>query len=363
MKLIKNVVHIAKKVFFRSCNDQPILKDISVDHAQEESVQEEPASTPLQDSSTNDAEKIGRMSFPIWSRQINLANDQVVEAITALSEQFSNLALELGNAQAASRETSEELVIGQDTGISIHIRNNEAQSAHLIALLERTQSSKKELLQEIRKCRSFLEDLHKLGLEVSYVAKQTNLLSFNAYIEAASAGDAGKGFGAIANEVQNLSALSANSGKHILSTIENISHTMSELIQIAEQAEEEDEQSITESKLAIEEAMTSFEAVTGSLENSASDMRATSKNIQDEINNVLVVLQFQDRVSQILEHVKEEMNLYHEQFFGLQNGSAEQVDVAGWEERMFKGYSMQEQVEAHKSNDIDIPSRQETTFF
>ncbi|MCR5761836.1 MAG: HAMP domain-containing protein [Treponema sp.] len=78
-----------------------------------------------------------------------------------------------------------------------------------------------------------IEDDSKLLLEandvIANIAEQTNLLAMNAAIEAAHAGEAGKGFSVVADEIRKLSETSSTQSKtigerlqHIRSSIENV---------------------------------------------------------------------------------------------------------------------------------------------
>ena len=63
-------------------------------------------------------------------------------------------------------------------------------------------------------------DIQTILQSIQKTAKQTNLLSMNASIEAAHAGDTGRGFAIVADEVRSLSALSNKNAKEIETHIE-----------------------------------------------------------------------------------------------------------------------------------------------
>ncbi|MBE6050102.1 MAG: methyl-accepting chemotaxis protein [Clostridium sp.] len=61
------------------------------------------------------------------------------------------------------------------------------------------------------------------------IAKQTNLLGLNAAIESARAGEYGKGFGVVSNEIRNLSNSTKESIKQINDTLKNIQGSINEI--------------------------------------------------------------------------------------------------------------------------------------
>ncbi|MBO4376459.1 MAG: methyl-accepting chemotaxis protein, partial [Lachnospiraceae bacterium] len=77
--------------------------------------------------------------------------------------------------------------------------------------LEKVRERLAEALEESRK----VEKINGLTTEILTIAGQTNLLSLNASIEAARAGDAGRGFGVVADEIRNLADSSQKTAGNI----------------------------------------------------------------------------------------------------------------------------------------------------
>lgn len=102
--------------------------------------------------------------------------------------------------------------------------------------------------QNVTVINNTIKDIEKLEKEsraitdiiavINGIAEQTNLLSLNASIEAARAGDAGKGFSVVANEIRELSNRSVLAAKEIEKIIENIVVRTRSTVNTVRQAED-----------------------------------------------------------------------------------------------------------------------------
>ncbi|WP_428240285.1 methyl-accepting chemotaxis protein [Gynuella sp.] len=300
-------------------------------------------------------------TLPIWSRHIESARNQTEESITDLTNRFGTLVQRLNTTLENSREISGEQ--GSDSQMANTFQTAETQLQEVITSLRSTQEGRSHMLNEMRILTSYTEELKQMAAQVGAIAEQTNLLALNAAIEAARAGEAGRGFAVVADEVRKLSTLSSETGREMTVKVNTINDAISKAFQVAEQATVEDGAVLTRSEASVGEVINTFTNIVETLKHSTEIMQQESQGIREEIEDMLVALQFQDRISQILSQVCGNLENLEQVLEQRDEPTAVVIDVDRWLEDMESSYAMLEQHINHQGQHSSHDKAQDITFF
>ncbi|MFZ2405163.1 MAG: methyl-accepting chemotaxis protein [Methylobacter sp.] len=306
--------------------------------------------------------------LPIWASQVEMARVHTEESITNLAERFDALSKRLDAAVAASQNA-----VGGDHethgGIVELLQDSQLELGTITNALSASLEEKDKLLRSIEDLSSFTEQLSKMAWEVSSIASQTNLLALNAAVQAARAGEAGRGFSVVADEVRKLSRSSGDVGKKITETIEAVNEAIDGTLKISRKFATQDKQTLSNAEQIIASVLSRFSRAASGLSDSEELLRTENNAINYEISDVFVALQFQDRVSQILMLVGDDLNKLEQHLNALKNeetreGSPRSVNVEQWLEELAMTYTMEEQLAAHEGAKTEINTHQTNiTFF
>ena len=143
-------------------------------------------------------------------------------------EKITNLVVSLNvsiNTQSESVEESSAATEKILNSIKVTSNLSREKRESLMTLIDSTAKSQEAMKETIQAVQSISELIDGIGSAIkiiSVIASNTNLLSMNAAIEAAHAGQAGKGFSVVADEIRRLSESTRENSRNIAKTLSSI---------------------------------------------------------------------------------------------------------------------------------------------
>lgn len=295
---------------------------------------------------------------PLWLRHLELARSQVSSAIVALSTGFAELSQRLVNEPPQNAQ--------DQSGRAIEtIRRAELGLHKITDGLLQTQQYRALLLAEIESVAGQTHELSRMADRVGKIADQTNLLALNAAIEAARAGEAGRGFSVVADEVRKLSNESGETGKLIRETVATVTEVIQHAQELSESFAAQEQNVVEQSQQQVERIVQDFNETATALQESLCQLHRERGELESEINQLVVHLQFQDRVDQIMGHVGDDMQRLEQALAARQAGNGELPSTTEWLARLGSTYTTLEQRALHEGRNAEATnaSSSSITFF
>lgn len=286
--------------------------------------------------------------MPILLRQVQTSRTHTEQEVTVLTNRFASMVDQLNTIISRTQHRHD------GTDIKGIFDESRAALNAVLNALNQIQDVEHAVIDEVRKLSTHTLQLDTMALEVRKVAEQINLLALNAAIEAARAGENGRGFAVVADEVRKLAGFSSSTGEKISSAIADINAAMATTLRMSESSGTSEEQTIREAEANIQTALGDLQAAMTMFKDDAEMLRTHSSSIRDEIYSVLTAFQFQDRVSQMLTHVENNLgNLQETVERNHRAGGqrhADMIDVDRTLATMELKYTMPEELLNHTAN-------------
>jgi len=297
------------------------------------------------------------------SHESSTAVEEMNMTIKSINEKITNLDQQIGLSSKAAEEVKDFI-----TDVVNHISNQTVSINESSMVIEGISSSIKKLALTSEKKLEITEELKQIAFSgskymkdtiditikvaesanvimemikvINNIASQTNLLAMNAAIEAAHAGDQGKGFSVVADEIRKLAIGTANNSKEISISLKKII----DLIQDSETNSDKTGKSFTlivdrikqvaESMLEIKEGMGELSISSNQVMESLNLIINTTKDVENSS------LRMNGEISRITESLNNLINISFETKSGMQEISegikevflgAEQVSKFGIE--------------------------------
>ncbi|MDR2537175.1 MAG: methyl-accepting chemotaxis protein [Treponema sp.] len=245
---------------------------------------------------------------------INVINGQIEKQTDCVSESSSAVEQMLANIQSVT-----ETLVKNKTNVT-----------KLAQASEVGQNGLQEVAGSIREIARDSEGLLEINTVMKNIASQTNLLSMNAAIEAAHAGEAGQGFAVVANEIRKLAESSSEQSKTISEVLKKIKNSIDKISQSTEdvllnfETIQEGVQTVTEQEGNVRKAMEEQGMGSKAILKSIGSLNEISGEVKQSAQGMLggsgKVIQEGDTLEQITEEIE---NGVREMASG-----AEQIDTA-----------------------------------
>jgi len=293
-------------------------------------------------------------------------NDEIADLATKTDQMrvnISSIVSQIRGSSDAVSQTSETLV-GIAHSTTSHIEKERDEIAHIASAMNQMLSASQEvannaervaeaagdarletkeggnmaqqtigavtsLAEDVANSTRVIRELHENSMAIDRIievindiAEQTNLLALNAAIEAARAGEQGRGFAVVADEVRTLAQRTQTSTGEISGMIERLQATASSTAQAMEQGHQkaqtsvESVTSVGEKLQAIEHSVTSISEMVDCIAAAATEQNMTCEEINRNICNISEATEQTMEEAQQLQNTNEEVCSISKQLVG-----------------------------------------------
>jgi methyl-accepting chemotaxis protein len=279
--------------------------------------------------------------------------EQAAYDITSRLQAIDEVVSRLNGFVAESSSASNQLAEHSEENIEHNQRLIGEMREYIEARIAEAQADQERVAQVVGEARS-LESLTKL---IKDIAAQTNLLALNAAIEAARAGEAGRGFAVVADEVRKLSAETEKAVLAINQGIQGVATTIEVQLQEKLSAINLDREKAALGQFAdqLVQLGGSYEEILRHQATVIDTVRGSSEELAVMFMDTMASVQFQDVTRQQIEHTAQALQRLDEHLAGLaerliqaENPDFKYVPLAEHLEQLYSQYVMESQRSTHK---------------
>ncbi len=250
---------------------------------------------------TAELERLLLTISPILSQHVMVSREHTEQEIISLSSRFASMVNEL---QQIVNSTDNALVGRQHYHLDSVINNSRELLQPVLESLRRTHQVEHGVIGELQKLSGYATGLNSITDEIRKLTGKINQLALDTANGASLAGEHGQGLAAVADEARKLADESLQIDQLLDDKVNGIIVAVNAALTISESSEQVDDSTLLQAETNISQTLSLLSLALTHYHDDVEALRNNAEQICGEINNVLVALQFQDRVSQILTQVE-----------------------------------------------------------
>lgn len=283
--------------------------------------------------------------LPVWQRHIDSARQHSEDSMGGLLASFGTISERLDEAV---RVTQGHSGASRSQSVDELLRNHEGPVQAMLAPMRETLRTRDEVFQRLDEMGVAMGELRQAALQIKQLARRTTMVALNASVEASRAGERGSGFAVVASEVQQLATQSGLVAQTMMSRTTAIEDELGALRVRHAAMDRGDEALQADAEAAARVVVSELLGDLSHLSRTSRELQAAGEAVQEEVERVLMNFQSQDRLSQMLNCVTEDMGRMHDWL--AQEGDLGPGQIDGWLARLDASYTMEEQRSEHHGN-------------
>ena len=232
--------------------------------------------------------------------EIERARELIRQAVAGLGGSFDAM-------NRKSRQQSQamaRIIADQDGNSGVDVarfaQHASSRMEQLVEALEQVAGQSTNTVQHIDQMAQHLDGIFALLEDVKSIADQTNLLALNAAIEAARAGEAGRGFAVVADEVRNLSERSTTFNEQIRKLAHSSKDAIAKVRETVTHMASRDLDRSREARAEAAQMLQNVAAINASLGDGMREISECGRAIDGSVAEAVRALQFEDIATQAL---------------------------------------------------------------
>ncbi|MDO9238366.1 MAG: methyl-accepting chemotaxis protein [Aquabacterium sp.] len=283
--------------------------------------------------------------LPVWRRQIESARSHSEESVGTIMASFCAISDRLDQAMASTQ--------GGQPSLSRHsvdelVKHNEGAVAEMLAPLREAMASRNAVYGKLDMLGEAMGDLRQISLQIKQLSRRINMVALNASVEASRAGERGSGFAVVAQEVRQLATQAGDAANKMMTRTNGIDLELQELRTRAASFDGGDEALRDQADRSARAVISGLLQSLGDVNRSSRDMQEAGAAVHEEVERVMVGFQTQDRLSQMLICITDDIARLADWL--QQDGDLSSSQAGEWLARLDASYTMEEQRSEHHGN-------------